>query len=112
MADKCVTVPLLFKSFDALDTAMHAETARNHSAVAARLEILRISPYHVLLMRWGEACAYAKKNKVPWMLGKLQGESVERWMAAVKRLLGEEALVQEQGWLAGHQGSTVACDAE
>ena len=41
----------------------------------------------------------------------VQGESVVRWVTAVKRLLGEEALATEHGWIGGHNTSTAACDA-
>ena len=111
MSDQCVTVPVLFRSFHALDTAMKAEIARGNDVVAARLEVLRVSPYMylVLLMRWGEACAYAKKNKLPWPLGGTQGAAVKSWNADVTRPLGTPALATEKGWLTAHESSTLAC---
>ena len=109
MSDQCVTVPVLFRSFHALDTAMKAEIARGNDVVAARLEVLRVSPYLVLLMRWGEACAYAKKNKLPWPLGGTQGVAVKSRNADVTRPLGTPALATEKGWLTAHESSTLAC---
>ena len=90
---------------------MKAEIARGNDVVAARLEVLRVSPYMylVLLMRWGEACAYAKKNKLPWPLGGTQGAAVKSWNADVTRPLGTPALATEKGWLTAHESSTLAC---
>jgi hypothetical protein len=113
MSDACVTVEVLFTSFTALDTAMTAEAARNQTIVAGRLEALRISPYYNLMMRWSEACVYAKKNHVkqwPPLHNKTLGAAVVQWETDVKRLLSANALAQEQGWLASHRGSAQACE--
>ena len=95
---------------------MRGELARNNSVVAARLETLRLSPYYVLLKRWTEACAFAKKhhNGPPphgfWPpAGATLGAAVGSWSAAARRLLGDEALVTEQAWLAAHENISVSC---
>ena len=41
MSNKCVTVPTLFTSYTALDTAIRAEVARNKRSVRVRFHIIR-----------------------------------------------------------------------
>lgn len=113
MSDACVTVEVLFTSFVALDTAVTAEAEQNRTIAAGRLEVLRISPYYNLMMRWSEACVYAKKNTItlwPPLPNKTLGAAVAQWEKDVKRLLGEEALATEQGWLAAHRSSALVCE--